>query len=548
MAIEKKIIVILALIYLITGISGIKWGLPSSYLNKIYFYQSSSLEQNLNDIEFSHGKLPRYTYNPIRSYHPDEYFIIKTLQSINLPSLKFSIGQFSIGGVYLYMYGFLLFILSFTGLVHLNKDITYYFLHPEEIAKFYLTGRIICLIYGLGIVLLTYIITRKISKNRTAPFIASIILIFSPLFLLNSHYMYVDIPGTFWIMLSLYLSIRYCQDKWKSGPLIIGLFTGLAAGTKITFILSFFISILAILLTEKKIQDLFKQFTLTFCGFLFSFVLFNPFCFFALKELFFGTGQGSVAFSFTPLFYILSLKYGLGLLLFVFLFIGIIFSGQKIFERERILILLWGLFFFFVLSSCSGKFARYILPIVPLFIILGIDFWFSYSKINLVKFLKKGILSLVLISTFIYGMAFEMLFIKENIRTEAGVWIKENIPAGSSIGVTEVPWQFQMPPFDYYVYKVEVTGYDIESLKETQPDYFILSSFQAPIPPYPLKLQKERINFYKEFIATGMYTEEMRFEKYPSLGFISFRFKTLPEDLIYLNPSIVIYRKVIYNN
>ncbi|HOL22758.1 MAG TPA: hypothetical protein PLQ41_07910, partial [bacterium] len=138
--------------------------------------------------------------------------------------------------------------------------------------------------------------------------------------------------------------------------------------------------------------------------------------------------------------------------------------------------------------------------------------------------------------------------IKENIRTEAGIWIKENIPAGSSIGVTEVPWQFQMPPFDYYVYRVVVTGYNTEELKKSQPDFFILSSFQAPIPPYPMRLQKERVKFYKEFIESGLYTEEKRFEKYPSFAGITYRFKTLPEDLIYLNPTIVVYRKISYNN
>ncbi|MCM8829914.1 MAG: hypothetical protein NC824_02830, partial [Candidatus Omnitrophica bacterium] len=129
-------------------------------------------------------------------------------------------------------------------------------------------------------------------------------------------------------------------------------------------------------------------------------------------------------------------------------------------------------------------------------------------------------------------------------RTEAGIWIKENIPTGSKIGVTEVPWQFQMPPFDYYAYRVEVTGYNIEEVQKKKPEYFILSSFQAPIPPYPLRLQEERINFYNEFISTGLYREEKRFERYPSFTGITFRTKQLPEDLIYLNPTIVIFKKI----
>ena len=140
-------------------------------------------------------------------------------------------------------------------------------------------------------------------------------------------------------------------------------------------------------------------------------------------------------------------------------------------------------------------------------------------------------------------MSYTILFQQENIRTKAGIWIKKNIPLGSSIGITEVPWQLQMPPFDYYAYRLETTGYNIAELKEKQPEYFLLSSFQAPIPPYPLRLQEERISFYNGFIESGLYSEEKRFEKSPTFAGICFKAKQLPEDLIYLNPTIVVFKR-----
>ncbi|MDD3726451.1 MAG: phospholipid carrier-dependent glycosyltransferase, partial [Candidatus Ratteibacteria bacterium] len=477
---------------------------------------------------------------PIRSYHPDEYFIIKCLQEIS-PQKIFTWTQFSIGGAYLYLYGFLLFFLALTGFIHLSRDITYYFFNPGEIAKFYITGRVLCLIYGIGIVVLTYIITKKISKNKIAAFFSSILLIFSPLFLMNAHYMYVDIPGIFWIMLAIYLAVRHLNGE-KTNPIFMGLAAGMAAGNKITFLLAFFIPFATFLMDGKGLREKTKNIGYSFLSFIGIFIIAHPYIFTSFYQMFFGKGQNATRISFSPDFYITSLRYGMGTPLLLFLILGTIFTLLKKFDKGRILVVLWLIFFFLTMSSLSLKFARYILSLLPPFIIVGLTGWFSFEN-RVAVFIRKVVLTLILVFTFVYGMAFDMLFIKENIRTEAGIWIKESIPVGSSIGVTEVPWQFQMPPFDYYIYRVEVVGYNIEELKKIQPEYFILSSFQAPIPPYPLKLQEERTNFYKAFIDTGIYIEEKRFERTPSFAGITFKARQLPEDLIYLNPTIVIFKK-----
>ncbi|MCM8762441.1 MAG: glycosyltransferase family 39 protein [Candidatus Omnitrophica bacterium] len=540
---DRYIILLLIFIFLGISINGIYWGLPSSKLNELYFTKKDSIQKFSNENK---PEIPRSFYNPIRSYHPDEYFIIKTLQSIKPPFFKFSIEQFSIGGFYLYLYGLLLLSLSITGFVHLSRDILYYFINPEEIAKFYITGRLISLIYGIGIVLLTYIITKCLSKNKVSAFLSAIILTFSPIFLMNTHYMYVDIPGTFWIMLTIYFALRYLDGE-KKGPVLMGLSAGIAAGHKITFLLAFFVSFVAFLIENKSIREKMKNIVYSFLSFIGVIIITYPFIFTSIRHLFLGEGQNATQIVFSPYFYITSLRYGLGLPLLVFLLLGIVFTLYKRQDKSRIVVILWIVFFFLTISFPSLKFARYILPVLPPFIIIGTTGWFSVKN-KAILFIRSVAIILILTFTFIYGMAFEMLFIKENIRTEAGMWIKENIPAGSSIGVTEVPWQFQMPPFDYYTYRVEVIEYNIEELQKKKPEYFILSSFQAPIPPYPIRLQEERINFYNEFVKSGMYKVEKKFEKYPSLGFITFRFKTLPEDLIYLNPSIVVYRKISYNN
>jgi len=561
---KNRISIFLILLCLSLYLLGIDWGVPSPKSNELYFYNKENVNRRLEEIknykenlwkgygyylamhpEEEEKKLPRNLYNPIRSYHPDEYFCIKVLASMNPQNFDFNPYQFTIGGVYIYLIGLILFLFSRFKIINLTKNLGFYFLHPEEIGKFYIIGRLITTFYGIGVIILSYLIAKKIyTKSQKALLISSVISI-TPLLILNSSYMYVDIPGLFWIMLCLYYSLEIFEKPSYKNFFITGVLSGLALGTKIPLFTSIFIPFISLILTYKNTGKFIASAIYILGGAILSFSITNPYFFITFPSPFVELKQHT-PMSFSGRFYLNALGYGIGWPIFILCMIGLFLNKKNLLEKKRILLLGWSIFYFLFISVFSKNFARYILPIVPPLIILGLDIWtWEIKKLNL---LKNSILWICILYTFVYGLSYKSLFIKENIRTEAGIWIKENIPAGSSIGVTEVPWQFQMPPFDYYVYRVVVTGYNTEELKKSQPDFFILSSFQAPIPPYPMRLQKERVKFYKEFIESGLYTEEKRFEKYPSFAGITYRFKTLPEDLIYLNPTIVVYRKISYNN
>lgn len=548
-------VLILMLITLAAGLTGIRWGVPSMELNGLYFSRAEVAEEFLAGVrsrpvkmldEDDPSKLPRSVYNPIRTYHPDEYYIIKSMAVIKPGEMDFHPRQFTIGGAYLYPLGALIFLCSKAGMLNLTRDITHYFANPGDIARIYVFGRFVTLVFGMGIVLLVYMMALDVWKEKKTAFWAGFLTIFSPLFLLNIHFMYVDIPAIFWVMLSLFFSVRYCSGPYRYAPFLMGASAGLAAGSKLTFILSFFIPSLAFLMTLKRdtVRRAVRNVFLAAAGFVLLFVTTNPYFLFILKELFFGAGKSNVSFSFQPWFYFQSLTAGMGAPLFYLAVSGVVFALKRNYEKEKILLLGWVVFFFLMLSSSAGKFARYALPVVPPLIISGAGFWLNpYPGRKIQRILKRTAAVLAVIFTFIYGTAYETLFVRENVRTMAGKWIKENIPAGSSVGVTEVPWQFQMPPFDYAAYDLTVTGYDAAEADKRKPDYFIISSFQAPVPPYPLRLQKERADFWKEFNSLGMYREKKVFRKMPSLLGITFRKDVLPEDLMYLNPAIIVFEK-----
>ena len=570
---KDKLILILGIFSIFLYLSGVKWGLPSSYMSSLYFYNEKEIEKTVKEIkkypskEWKKGfgpylslhpeeekkKLPRNLFNPIRSYHPDEYFVLKSLSTMKPTKFDFNPNQYSVGGCYLYLIGFFIFFLSKLKILKVTHNLTYYFFHPEEIAKFYIIGRIVTAIYGVGIILLSYLVSEKVfKKDNTKNFLPSFLILFAPLIILNSHYMYVDIPGLFWIMACLFITSS-CIEKFSfKKVLLAGIFSGLACGTKITFFVSLIIPVLGIILILKDFGNIFKSICLIFIGFFLSFFITNPYFFLTFPAPLVELGEHT-GLSFNGKFYFLSLKYGLGFPLLIFALIGTILNLFFIKERENIekkisfLLFGWTLFFFIFISVFSKNFGRYILPIIPSFIILGTNGWFTIlnKTKKFIRFLIISFTIFVLFFTFLYGMSYEMLFVQKNTRTEAGEWIKQNIKVGETIGVTEIPWQFQIPPFDYNSYKTVVTGYSIKNIKKQLPRYFILSSFQSEISPYPLKLEKRKIKFWRIFKSLKMYKPVKTFRKFPSFTKFEFQQKTIPEDLIYLNPTIIIYKRVI---
>ncbi len=567
---KKSFLLFLLLISFIYFL-GLEFGLPSKFLNILYFHNQTSLNKRIQIIkrfpnkatrkgmrlhlayhsEEAEKKAPRNLYNPIRSYHPDEYYLIKSLSAMNPKELDFNPNQFTVGGAYLYVIGFLLFLLSKFNLIVVTSDIAFYFLHPEEIAKFYIVGRFVTALYGIGIIVLSYFIFKKVFKNNIGSFISSLLILFTPLVLLNAHYMYVDVPGLFWIMVCLFVTVKFIEKFSFKKVFLAGLFSGLACGTKLTFGASLIIPVIGIILSCKDLKRLFKGLALTVAVFLLFFFITNPYFFITFPKPLIALSEHT-GLSFSWRFYISSLKYGLGTPLFIFALIGILikmlfFKRNKIFVEKVVLLLLsWILFFFVFISFFSKHFTRYILPIVPLLIILGCSGWFEL--LNKLKSIKKhigySIIIFVLLFTFCYGMGYEKLLVEKNIRTEAGEWIAQNIEKGAAIGMTEIPWQYQIPPVDENRYKLVIVGNDYSALQKKKPEYFITSNIQYGLNNSIEEIKKGALSggFFHSLFTSQDYEIYKTFYKPLSFMGITFKQFGVSADLWYINPIIVVLK------
>ncbi|MFA7329177.1 MAG: phospholipid carrier-dependent glycosyltransferase, partial [Candidatus Ratteibacteria bacterium] len=523
-------LILIVIFSLAINLTGLKWGLPSRSLNQLYFNGEDAVRHRIDAIkkqpagetykgmgfylaahpEEAQKKLPRSWYNPIRSYHPDEYFVIKSLAAMNPGTLNLNPHQFTVGGAYLYLIALMTFLFSKIGWIKLTGDIGFYFLHPGEIAKFYLLGRLVTALYGAGIVWLTYLIAKKLWRSEKAGILSGFLAAVSPLILINAHYMYVDIPGVFWITAAIYLAV--CVSAVPDRPgwhkyFLMGIFSGLATGNKIPFLISLLIPFVNIFQKRNALRrdGVISGILWASAGFLTALFLTNPYLFLTFPEPLVELRE-QTSLTFSGLFYLKSLVFGLGYPLTAFLIIGFIYClCRKKNQKTCFVPACWVIVFFFFISLFGKHFTRYILPIIPALIFTGVGFWIEPSSDRTVNFLKKTIIVFISGFAFLYGMAYLSLFLKENTRTLAGEWIKKNIPSEATIGLTEVPWQFQMAPLDEDRYQLKVTGYDLKKMQTARPDYFIISSFQGRIAPVPEQIPAERNLFWGEFEKSKKY-------------------------------------------
>jgi hypothetical protein len=261
------------LLSLSTGLIGIRWGLPSAERNALYYTtpesKAAAIEKirsiqafghsdlnRISDFGFRHsaaGALPRSVYNPVRSYHPDEYYVFKMLSQMRPWKVDLDPEWYVIGGAYVYPLGAALKCSELLGLVTLKNDITFYIQNPEELAKLYLVGRVIDVILAAAAILLVMLAAKQL-WGRRAGICAGIVLASSPLLVMHAHFMYDDVPGTFWVALTILASAGILKKGERRHYVLAGLASGLAAGTKLFHGFVIFLPLAAHVFRERQLR------------------------------------------------------------------------------------------------------------------------------------------------------------------------------------------------------------------------------------------------------------------------------------------------------
>jgi len=521
--------------------------------------------------------------------HPDERFLTMVLTNIKIPN---SFSQYldpQISTLNPYNNDFSFFVY---GSFPLNLvKIIGHFLNKTTYHQVHFVGRALVILADLFVVLLVYLISKKIFNQKFA-LLSSFFYSICVLPIQLSHFYTVDPFLNLFIVISFYFLFLIKNKKNIFLKIfLLSLSFGTALACKISAI--YFLPIIIIFLLfnfykKPKILFLYTSFLFLFTAIFFR--INQPQAFFSgnfldwninpqfisnIKELQsynknYYYPPGIQWLKTNPLIFPLKniVLWGAGLPLGTLFIISIIYSIYYLFKKGfsnnfyLFIIVFWILFLFSFQGIQQVTTMRYFLPIYPFLSIISSFFIYQISLFN-IKIFKSNLIKLFLfIILLIYPISFISIYLKDHTRVTASKWIYQNIKAGSTLA-TEY-WDDSLPLFlkeysiDDYKYQIlAVANPDnqekISIIKDQliKSDYIILSSnrFYLPIPKnkniYPL------ISKYYQSLFDGSlgFKKVAEFSSYPSFPpfkkplFILNDTKAEEAFTVYDHPKVIIFKK-----
>jgi hypothetical protein len=311
-----------------------------------------------------------------------------------------------------------------------------------------LWSRMLVVFLFMGSIYLVFKITQRFFGLFAARVI-TIVFSTSAGFIAFSHFLTVDIPVMFWMLVAFY----FAQNVFLGGAVgdytLAGFFTGIATATKynglgvgIAIVTAHALSInhltwSKILIDKKLILGLFMVAIGFFVG--------NPFAILDYSRFVSDFMYNNLV---TPIYsgevgghgywvFLLRIQEIIGLPSFLIFSTAFLFAFYVLFatrgpttEKRALLLLLSVLLLYYIkIGSFPRLPARFVMPVVPFMLIMSGPFW---CRVQSMRILLKGIMIALigynLISSYSVGRRF-----LGDPRMMAQVWVKDNIPNHSSI-------------------------------------------------------------------------------------------------------------------
>ena len=362
--------------------------------------------------------------------------------------------------------------------------------------EIFLVGRFTTVLYGLGTVILVYVIGQRM-YSRKVGLLASLFLAFTLLHVRYSRLIRPDVPMTFFITLS-FLCIYLIYERGKIRDYILAtLFTGFSIATKYTgallivpvFLTHFFRG----LKERKSLFSIFfnKKVLLIVLFIVGGFFIATPYGFVNYRYLFStmrgmlrglnqatANNQGEIS---SWLYYIIdALNKGMGQPLQIFSLAAVIFAIFRHRKRD-ILLISFPLTYYLVMGAFLRHFDRYILPVVPFLVIAAAMFLVEMaSKISHLKARQNlailGLTLAVILFPAVRVIRYVDLMTQQGTGLQAKEWIEDNIPRGKS-----VVYEIYSPPLSGYIERdVDKVGlYSLDYYKRERIDYIIINNFSS---------------------------------------------------------------------
>lgn len=419
-------------------------------------------------------------------FHPDEDAVImpalNILKTGNLEPSRFEYGSlqiYALTGVFVIVYLYL----ARAGVIGNPTQLPIYErgAYPMTYAfpQFFLAARWLSALAGVGIVLLVYLLTNRLSNKRHA-LIAAALAAVTPMLVDNAHYATPDTLLTFMCMLALYLLVR-SYDNWESDslwPYIGAAFAaGLATSTKYNGAVLLIPVLLIPILKNKSLDNFLTMRTLGGpLGFVTGFLFASPYALLNMPLFLEWAGYAFRLYNQPPeMFAIPSWQWHITYLftsrempVFLIGFLGF-FLSLKYWRKRGWIINSFAILFTVAILTQTGRQPRMWLPLAPLFAI-----WATLLIDSVTLYMQKQISSRTvhktkeptwrgiqplylsfIIPLILFLPAFALSFqvvhtlYKPDVRSVTSTWIKDNIPVGTTIAV------------DYFPPNVDVSSWNV---------------------------------------------------------------------------------------
>ena len=310
-------------------------------------------------------------------------------------------------------------------------------------SAFYLIGRIFSALLGSVSIGVTYLIGRRLENERTG-LLAAFFLSLAFLHVRDSHFLTVDIPATFYMLLGCLFALRHLTKSDSLDWLWSAVCCGLAASTKYNLGLFGFVPLVSVWISSRSQEGKPWAKLLGVAGaMLLVFVAASPFVLLdsssfwrdlSYERMHFSAGHGGIELPAGRgwLYHLrFTLRHALGWPLLLASLLGV---GRMLWRRRpEGLVLLSGMLVYYAVAG-SGRtvFMRYMLPMVPLLCVA--------AGAVCQATVRRRDLAFLLVAALIAPSAHavwqhDRLLTRPDTRLLAARWIEAEIPDGTSIAM-----------------------------------------------------------------------------------------------------------------
>ncbi len=497
-------------------------------------------------------------------FHPDERAIFMKVDQLALPSPQnlgdfFNVDESPVNPRWFPYGSFPLYLLKFgTNPFSILGD-------NLDVFEMRFLGRALSAIFDTATVLMVFLLGSRLYGKRVGLLAAAFVGL-AVIHIQNSHFYTTDVILAFFVVLTLFFAVRVMEKGDRKNLVLMGLFMGLALATKASAAplllavalapaLHHFagedqtISLNADSYSTERFKRTAKDIFIALAPMIMIFFIVQPYAFLDWGRFFGDVGEQSdmvrriLDYPYTRqyidttpyLYHIRQLTvWGLGPLLGVVAWGGFLFTfivGVARRHRRDLLLLSWVVPYFLIVGSFDVKFLRYLLPLTPILAIMGARMLFS--AVDWVK--GKGFtrlsyrwvyaaIALVLLSSFLYSLAYANIYSTPHPAQRLSQWIRGNVPQGSVI--LQEHWEEPLRKLGgYTVEKLNLYDPDNEAkvdhivgrLKEGDYIAFYSNRLYATIPRLPQRYPITS-RYYQLLFSGRLGFELVHFEtSYPSL-------------------------------